>query len=206
MIKISSVNGQEGQAGQSNHSSAKAVDLGFTKALAQEGARAGITVNAVCPGHCETGDAGLIDGDGYLYIMARSDDVINMAGHRLSNGVMEEVLATHPDVAECAVIGDKPKGQPPPGLVCLNAGATRTGEEIERDCVALVRQEIGPVAAFETCVVVDALPRTRSGKILRGTMVAIADGPPGKMPATIDDAAVLNAIAERIGGLGAQIS
>ena len=160
------------------------------------------------PGYYETGDAGMMDEDGYLYIMARTDDVINVAGHRLSTGAMEEVLASHPDIAECAVIGigDKLKGQSPLGLVCLNAGAERTEEEIEKECVSLVRQEIGPVAAFKKCVVVNALPKTRSGKILRGTMVCIADGSPWKMPATIDDSTVLDAIAERIGGLGEPMS
>ncbi len=156
------------------------------------------------PGYYETGDAGMVDEDGYIYIMARTDDVINVAGHRLSTGAMEEVLSSHPDVAECAVIGisDKLKGQSPLGLVCLNAGAARDEAEIEAECIALVRKEIGPVAAFKKCLVVDALPKTRSGKILRGTMVSIADGTPWKMPATIDDTSVLDAIAERIGGLG----
>lgn len=156
------------------------------------------------PGYYETGDAGIMDEDGYVSIMARTDDVINVAGHRLSTGAMEEVLAAHPDVAECAVIGigDKLKGQSPLGLVCLNAGANRAENEIEKECVALVRHEIGPVAAFKKCVVVDALPKTRSGKILRGTMVAIADGTAWKMPATIDDPTTLDAIAEQIGGLG----
>ncbi|MEO1249495.1 MAG: propionyl-CoA synthetase [Pseudomonadota bacterium] len=160
------------------------------------------------PGYYETGDAGMVDEDGYVYIMARTDDVINVAGHRLSTGAMEEVLASHPDVAECAVIGigDKLKGQSPLGLVCLSAGADRTEADIEKECVALVRQEIGPVAAFKKCLVVNALPKTRSGKILRGTMVSIADGTPWKMPATIDDPAILDAITERIGGLGDQPS
>jgi propionyl-CoA synthetase len=156
------------------------------------------------PGYYETGDAGMMDADGYVYIMARTDDVINVAGHRLSTGAMEEVLASHPDIAECAVIGigDKLKGQSPLGLVCLNAGADRSEADIQKECVALVRQEIGPVAAFKQCLVIEALPKTRSGKILRGTMVAIADGTDWKMPATIDDPTVLDAIAERIGGLG----
>ncbi len=156
------------------------------------------------PGYYETGDAGMMDEEGYVYIMARTDDVINVAGHRLSTGAMEEVLAAHPDVAECAVIGigDKLKGQAPLGLVCLNSGAERSEEEIQKECVGLVRQEIGPVAAFKKCIVVEALPKTRSGKILRGTMVSIADGTEWKMPATIDDPTILDAIAERIGGLG----
>ncbi|MDU9004469.1 propionyl-CoA synthetase [Sedimentitalea todarodis] len=156
------------------------------------------------PGYYETGDAGIMDEDGYLYIMARTDDVINVAGHRLSTGGMEEVLASHPDVAECAVIGigDSLKGQAPLGLVCLNAGCDRPTEEIEKECVKLIRQEIGPVAAFKLCMVVNALPKTRSGKILRGTMVSIADGTEWKMPATIDDPAVLDEISGKISGLG----
>lgn len=159
------------------------------------------------PGYYETGDAGMKDADGYVYIMARTDDVINVAGHRLSTGAMEEVLAAHPDVAECAVIGisDKLKGQAPLGLVCLSANASRDEADIEKECVALVRQEIGPVAAFKKCIVVNALPKTRSGKILRGTMVCIADQTPWKMPATIDDPATLDHIAERIAGLGETI-
>ena len=156
------------------------------------------------PGYYETGDAGMKDEDGYVYIMARTDDVINVAGHRLSTGAMEEVLSSHPDVAECAVIGigDKLKGQQPLGLVCLSAGVNRDEADVQAECVALVRQEIGPVAAFKRCLVVDALPKTRSGKILRGTMVSIADGTPWNMPATIDDPAVLDAISARIAGLG----
>jgi propionyl-CoA synthetase len=143
------------------------------------------------PGYYETGDAGYMDGDGYLYIMARTDDVINVAGHRLSTGAMEEVLASHPDVAECAVIGvtDELKGQLPLGFLCLNAGAERDEKEVVAECVKLVRDKIGPVAAFKSAVVVDRLPKTRSGKILRATMVSIADGKQFKMPATIDDPA-----------------
>jgi len=156
------------------------------------------------PGYYETGDAGMIDADGYLYIMARTDDVINVAGHRLSTGAMEEVLASHPDVAECAVIGvsDELKGQVPLGLVCLNRGCTRPHPEIARECVALVRDRIGPVAAFKHAVVVDRLPKTRSGKILRATMVKIADGADVKVPATIDDPAILDEIRAALQGLG----
>ncbi|MGR3491858.1 MAG: AMP-binding enzyme, partial [Shimia sp.] len=148
------------------------------------------------PGYYETGDAGMIDEDGYLYIMARTDDVINVAGHRLSTGAMEEVLAAHPDVAECAVIGvsDALKGQLPMGFLCLNAGADRAAAEVTQECVALVREKIGPVAAFKTAVVVERLPKTRSGKILRATMAKIVDGEPYKMPATIDDPAILDEI------------
>lgn len=148
------------------------------------------------PGHYETGDAGMKDEDGYLYIMARTDDVINVAGHRLSTGGMEEVLSGHPDVAECAVIGvtDQLKGQMPVGFLCLNANTTRDHAEVVSEVVRRVREKIGPVAAFKLAVVVDRLPKTRSGKILRGTMVSIADGAAFKMPATIDDPTVLDEI------------
>ncbi len=148
------------------------------------------------PGYYETGDAGYIDEDGYLYIMARTDDVINVAGHRLSTGAMEEVLARHPDVAECAVIGiaDPLKGQAPLGFLCLKKGAATTPEQVVRDVVRMVRDDIGPVAAFKQALVVDRLPKTRSGKILRATMGKIADGQPYKAPATIDDPAVLDEI------------
>lgn len=156
------------------------------------------------PGYYETGDAGMIDEDGYLYIMARTDDVINVAGHRLSTGAMEEVLAGHPDVGECAVIGvtDALKGQLPMGFVCLNKGCDRPHEEIGKEIVKSVRETIGPVAAFKLVAVVDRLPKTRSGKILRGTMVKIADGQDFKMPATIDDPAILDEIKEALVPLG----
>ncbi|KIC17738.1 propionate-CoA ligase PrpE [Leisingera sp. ANG-Vp] len=156
------------------------------------------------PGYYETGDAGMKDEDGYLYIMARTDDVINVAGHRLSTGGMEEVLAGHPDVAECAVIGvaDSLKGQMPVGFLCLNAGADRDDAEVVSEVVKLVREKIGPVAAFKLAVVVDRLPKTRSGKILRGTMVNIADGTPWKMPATIDDPAILDEITVALQTIG----
>ena len=156
------------------------------------------------PGYYETGDAGYIDADGYVYIMARTDDVINVAGHRLSTGAMEEVLASHPDVAECAVIGiaDELKGQAPLGLVCLNKGCNRPHAEIAKEVVTLVRDQIGPVAAFKLACVVDRLPKTRSGKILRATMVKIADGQAFKMPATIDDPAILDEIRIAMQGLG----
>ena len=156
------------------------------------------------PGFYETGDAGFVDEDGYLYIMARTDDVINVAGHRLSTGGMEEVLAAHPDVAECAVIGvtDQLKGQLPLGFLCTNAGTSRPDEDIVNECVKLVRDRIGPVAAFRHAVVVDRLPKTRSGKILRGVMVKIADGEDFKMPATIDDPAILDEIREALTTLG----
>jgi len=156
------------------------------------------------PGYYETGDAGYKDDDGYLYIMARTDDVINVAGHRLSTGGMEEVLASHPDVGECAVIGvtDQLKGQLPMGFLCLNTGSGRDQADVVSECVKLVREKIGPVAAFKLAVVVDRLPKTRSGKILRATMVKIADGAEFKMPATIDDPAILDEIRDALGALG----
>jgi propionyl-CoA synthetase len=156
------------------------------------------------PGYYETGDAGMMDEDGYLYIMARTDDVINVAGHRLSTGAMEEVLAGHPDVAECAVIGvsDQLKGQSPVGFVCLSKGVDRPHAEITAECVKRIRDQIGPVAAFKTALVVDRLPKTRSGKILRATMVKIADNQPFKLPATIDDPAILDEIKAALQEIG----
>jgi propionyl-CoA synthetase len=150
------------------------------------------------PGYYETADAGYIDEDGYIFVMARTDDIINVAGHRLSTGGMEEVVAAHPDVAECAVIGiaDKLKGQIPVGFMVLNAGVNREPQEIEKEVIALVREKIGPVAAFRRALCVQRLPKTRSGKILRGTMRAIVDGEDYKMPATIDDPAILDEIKQ----------
>jgi propionyl-CoA synthetase len=148
------------------------------------------------PGHYLTGDGGRLDGDGYLYVMGRTDDVINVAGHRLSTGAMEEVLAAHPAVAECAVIGisDPLKGQVPRGLVVLKAGVVADGATIAAELVALVRERIGPVAAFKQVSVVAALPKTRSGKILRKTMRSIAEGRDEPPPSTIEDPAVLDAL------------
>ena len=148
------------------------------------------------PGYYKTADAGFKDEDGYLFIMGRTDDIINVAGHRLSTGGMEEVLSEHKDVAECAVIGiaDSLKGEVPCGFIVLKAGVNRPLAEIEQECVALVRQKIGPVAAFKLAIGVQRLPKTRSGKILRGTMKKIADGEPWNMPATIDDPAILDEI------------
>jgi propionyl-CoA synthetase len=156
------------------------------------------------PGYYETADAGYIDEDGYVHVMARTDDIINVAGHRLSTGAMEEVLAEHPDVAECAVIGvaDDLKGQLPVGFVVLKAGVDRPDEAIEAEAVRLVRERIGPVAAFKTAIVVERLPKTRSGKILRGTMRRIADGEEYRMPATIDDPAILEEMHEALRGAG----
>jgi propionyl-CoA synthetase len=145
------------------------------------------------PGYYLSGDGGYIDEDGYVYVMGRIDDVINVAGHRLSTGVMEQVLLTHPAVAECAVIGvqDQLKGQLPRGLVVLKAGSTISPDELQAELVAMVREHVGAVAAFKQVSVVSALPKTRSGKILRKSMRAIADGRHEAVPSTIDDPAVL---------------
>ena len=156
------------------------------------------------PGFYNTSDAGIIDADGYVYVMSRTDDIINVAGHRLSTGAMEEVLSDHPDVAECAVTGvaDALKGQIPLGFLVLNAGCTRSTVEISGEVVTLVRKRIGPVAAFKQALVVKRLPKTRSGKVLRGTMRAIADGKEWKMPATIDDPEILTEITEALLTIG----
>ncbi|MGV3553432.1 propionyl-CoA synthetase [Rhizobium sp.] len=154
------------------------------------------------PGYYKTADGGYLDEDGYVFIMARTDDIINCAGHRLSTGQMEDVLASHPAVAECAVIGvrDELKGQVPIGLLVLKAGVNTEPDTIGRDVVGMVRDRIGPVAAFKTAICVKRLPKTRSGKILRGTMQKIADGQPWKMPATIEDPAVLDEISAALVG------
>ncbi|MGH7365858.1 MAG: propionyl-CoA synthetase [Candidatus Rokuibacteriota bacterium] len=156
------------------------------------------------PGYYLTGDAGYQDADDYIYIMSRVDDIINVAGHRLSTGAMEEVLSSHPDVAECAVMGvaDEIKGEVPVGLVVTKAGVTRGDAEICRALVELVREKIGPVAAFKTVGVVKRLPKTRSGKILRGTMKKIADGVEHAVPATIDDPVILAEISDSLKTLG----
>jgi len=156
------------------------------------------------PGFYLTGDAGYRDEDGYVYIMSRVDDIINVAGHRLSTGAMEEVLAAHPDVAECAVVGvaDEIKGEVPVGFVVTKAGVTRGEAEIVRELVEKVRATIGPVAAFKTAAVVKRLPKTRSGKILRATMKKIAEGTEYTLPATIDDPAILTEITESLKTLG----
>jgi propionyl-CoA synthetase len=156
------------------------------------------------PGYYKTADAGFIDEDGYVFVMSRTDDIINVAGHRLSTGAMEEVLSAHPDVAECAVVGiaDELKGQLPVGFLVLNAGVEREEADIVGEVVKMVRGEIGPVAAFKTATVVKRLPKTRSGKILRGTIQKIADDEKWKMPATIDDPAILDEITEALQGLG----
>ena len=156
------------------------------------------------PGYYKTGDAGYLDEDGYVFVMARTDDIINVAGHRLSTGGMEEVLAAHPDVAECAVVGaaDKLKGQVPLGFLVLKSGVSRSGEEIVAETVKMVREQIGPVAAFKEAVIIQRLPKTRSGKILRGTIQKIADGEDYPMPATIDDPAILDEITIALQSIG----
>ena len=156
------------------------------------------------PGYYKTADAGFIDADNYVFVMARTDDIINVAGHRLSTGGMEEVLADHPDVAECAVLGvdDKLKGQVPVGFLVLNAGVDREHNEIIKEVIQMVRERIGPVASFKTATVVKRLPKTRSGKILRGTIQKIADNKEYKVPATIDDPTILGEIEGALEGIG----
>jgi len=156
------------------------------------------------PGFYETGDAGFINEDGYVFVMARTDDVINVAGHRLSTGAIEEVLANHPDVAECAVMGahDPLKGQLPVGLVIINSGCAKPHEQIVSELIQKVRDDIGPVAAFKSVAIVDKLPKTRSGKILRGTLRSIADSTQWNMPATIEDPSVLDDITQSLRTLG----
>jgi propionyl-CoA synthetase len=168
-------------------------DQGFIKAYLEE-----------FPGYYKTADAGFIDEDGYAFVMSRTDDIINVAGHRLSTGAMEEVLADHPDVAECAVLGvdDKLKGQVPIGFLVLNAGVSRDADEIIKETIQMVRDRIGPVASFKTATVVKRLPKTRSGKILRGTIQKIADNKPYKAPATIDDPVILDEMTEALSGIG----
>ncbi len=156
------------------------------------------------PGSYSTADAGFIDEDGYVWVMSRTDDIINVAGHRLSTGAMEEVLAEHPDVAECAVVGvdDALKGQIPVGFLVLSAGVDRPEEAVEQECVALIREKIGPVAAFKQAAVVKRLPKTRSGKILRGTIQKIADSREYNMPATIDDPEILKEMEDSLFKIG----
>jgi propionyl-CoA synthetase len=156
------------------------------------------------PGYYKTADAGYLDHDNYVYVMSRTDDIINVAGHRLSTGAMEEVLADHPDVAECAVFGveDALKGQIPIGLLVLNAGVDRDQQAIVKEVIQMVRDRIGPVAAFKAATVVKRLPKTRSGKILRGTMQKIADNRSYTLPATIDDPAILDEIDKALAAIG----
>jgi len=156
------------------------------------------------PGYYNTGDAGFPDDDGYIFIMNRTDDVINVAGHRLSTGGMEEVLASHPDVAECVVVGvtDQLEGQVPLGFLVLKSGVERSDVEISAEAVQLMRDKIGPVTFLKQVLVVDRLPKTRSGKFLRGTIQRIADGAEWKMPATIEDPGVRAEIAHALNTIG----
>jgi propionyl-CoA synthetase len=156
------------------------------------------------PGYYKTADAGYLDDDGYLWVMSRTDDIINVAGHRLSTGAIEEVLASHPDVAECAVVGvaDALKGEVPLGLVVLKSGVARDPDAIAGELISLVRERIGPVASFKQALVVKRLPKTRSGKIVRGTIKKIADGQPYNVPATIDDPVTLDEISTGLGAAG----
>jgi propionyl-CoA synthetase len=156
------------------------------------------------PGYYKTADAGYLDDEGYLYVMGRTDDIINVAGHRLSTGGIEEVLASHQDVAECAVLGvkDEIKGEVPCGFIVLKAGVNRPAGEIENEVVAMVRENVGSVASFRTAVTVPRLPKTRSGKILRGTIKKIADNEPWTVPATIDDPAILDEIRDALKAKG----
>jgi len=155
------------------------------------------------PGYYKTGDAGYIDKDGYIYVMTRTDDIINVAGHRLSTGAIEEVICAHPDVAECAVTGvkDTLKGQIPFGFLCLKSGVDKSHDDVSSECVSLVRSRIGAVVAFKQAIVVERLPKTRSGKILRATLRAMVDGDDYKMPATIDDPAILDNIQRQLDAL-----
>jgi propionyl-CoA synthetase len=172
--------------------------------LWQQDARCVESYFAEFPGYYKTADAGYIDDDGYVWVMGRTDDIINVAGHRLSTGGMEEVLAGHPDVAECAVLGikDDLKGEVPCGFIVLKAGVNRPPENIEKEIVALVRDKVGPVASFKLAITVARLPKTRSGKILRGTIKKIADGDKWTMPATIEDPKVLDEIGGALKGKG----
>jgi len=197
--------GRELQAGQSGMLVVKLpLPPGSFPTLWRNEERFRQTYISMYPGYYQTDDAGHIDEDGYIYVMGRTDDIINVAGHRLSTGVMEGVLGAHPDVAECAVVGaaDALKGQVPLGLVVLKAGADREPAQLVAELVAAVREQIGPVAAFKHAAVVERLPKTRSGKVLRATIRKLADGKHPKAPATIDDPAILDEIAGVLKTLG----
>jgi propionyl-CoA synthetase len=196
-LKVLDPAGEEMQAGQTGALVVKLpMPPGATPTLWNNDQRFLDTYLSTFPGYYETADAGYIDEAGYVFVMARTDDIINVAGHRLSTGAIEEAMAAHPDVAECAVVGaaDELKGQLPLGLIVLKAGVQRPHDEIVSEVVKIVRERIGAVAAFKTAVVVTRLPKTRSGKILRATMRKIADGETYKTPATIDDPAILGEI------------
>ena len=204
-VRVLDDDGNEVPTGETGHITLKLpLPPGCLKTLWQNDAGFASAYLERFPGYYQTSDAGYKDEDDYLFVMARTDDIINVAGHRLSTGAMEEVIAEHPDVAECAVIGvaDALKGQLPLGLAVLNAEARRDEAELVAELVASVRERIGPVAAFKQACVVERLPKTRSGKILRGTMRKIADSEPWRTPPTIDDPAILDeirAVLERLG-------
>jgi propionyl-CoA synthetase len=204
-VRVLGEDGHELSAGETGHVAIKLpLPPGCLTTLWRDDAGFEESYLARFPGYYETADAGHADPDGYLWIMARTDDIINVAGHRLSTGAIEEVLAAHPDVAECAVIGakDELKGQTPVGLVVLNAGVLRPEADVVAELVERVRERIGPVAAFRRACVVERLPKTRSGKILRGTMRKIADGEPWRTPPTIDDPAILGEVQSALARLG----
>jgi propionyl-CoA synthetase len=204
-VRVLGEDGRELAAGETGHICIKLpLPPGCLKTLYQNDAGYQAAYLERFPGYYETADAGHVDDDGYLWIMSRTDDIINVAGHRLSTGALEEVLAGHPDVAECAVVGVKDglKGQVPLGLVVLNAGVERGEDAIVPELVSRVRETIGPVAAFKQACLVDRLPKTRSGKVLRGTMRKIADGEPWRTPPTIDDPAILDEIRVALERLG----
>jgi propionyl-CoA synthetase len=204
-VQILDANGKSMEAGQEGLVAVKLpLPPGTLPTLWQAEERFLESYMNVMPGYYFTSDGGFIDKDGYVFVMGRVDDVINVAGHRLSTGEMEEIVATHQDVAECAVIGveDELKGQVPTGLVVLKAGVQRDENEITRELVTMIREEIGAIANFKQAVVVKRLPKTRSGKILRGTMRKIADGKEYIMPSTIDDPAILGEIEEALKKIG----
>ncbi len=197
--------GQQVAAGETGHLAiALPLPPGCAKTLWQDDAGFERAYLERFPGYYQTGDAGYVDEDGYVWVMARTDDVINVAGHRLSTGALEEVLAEQPDVAECAVIGvrDELKGQVPVGFVVLSAGVRRSADELEAELVRAVRERIGPVASFKRACVVPRLPKTRSGKVLRGTMRCIADSEPYRTPPTIEDPAALDEIRSALVAIG----
>jgi propionyl-CoA synthetase len=204
-VRVLDLSGQEVAAGQIGDVVIKLpLPPGCLPTLWQDDERYQHSYLSLYPGYYLTADAGYKDEQGYLWIMSRTDDVINVAGHRLSTGVIEEVLAAHPNVAECAVVGvaDEIKGEIPMGFVVLKAGVTRVEDEILQELIQMVRDQIGPVASFKVATVVQRLPKTRSGKILRGTIKKIADGVEYRTPATIDDPEILNEISGTLSGLG----
>jgi propionyl-CoA synthetase len=204
-VRVLDVSGQEVAAGQIGDIAIKLpLPPGCLPTLWQDDERFQRSYLSLYPGYYLTADAGYKDEEGYLWVMSRTDDVINVAGHRLSTGAIEEVLAAHPNVAECAVVGvaDELKGEVPMGFVVLKAGVERVEDEILRELIQMVRDQIGPVASFKVATIVQRLPKTRSGKILRGTIKKIADGVEYHTPATIDDPEILHEISDTLAGLG----